>query len=73
MRAPRQNLSRVSDCYDLIFRGPCVAISRRQNHTLILRRVSDLRDLRKKKGKMSILAAKSRPCKCGLTTTQDER
>ena len=29
-------------------------------------RVSDLRDLRKKKGKVSILAAKSRPCKCGL-------
>ena len=29
-------------------------------------RVSYLRDLRKKKGKMSILAAKSSPCKCSL-------
>ena len=28
-----------------------------------------LRNLRKKKGKMSILAAKSRPCKCSFTTT----
>ena len=28
--------------------------------------VSELRDLRKKKGKMSILAAKRRPCECSL-------
>ena len=52
------------------FRGACLAISRRLNHTWILRRVSDLRDLRKKKGKMSILVAKSRPCKCGSAFTR---
>ena len=32
----------------------------------MLRRVRDQRDLIKKKGKMSILAAKSRPCKCSF-------
>ena len=37
-----------------------------QNLTWIVLRVSDLPDLRKKEGKMSILAAKSRPCKCSL-------
>ena len=44
------------------FGGVCGDIAQ-TNLKWILRRVSDLRDLRKKKGKMSILAAKSRPCK----------
>ena len=63
--------SRMSDCCDLIFLGACLAILRRLNLAWILRRVSDLRDLRKKKGKMSILAANCRPSKCGLRDTSN--
>ena len=40
-----------------------------QNFMRILLRVSDLRDLRKKKSKIPILAAKSRPCECSCRPT----
>ena len=50
-----------------LFLGSCLARLRKPNLTWILRRVCNLRDLRKKKGKMSILAATSLPCKCGFS------
>ena len=57
-RALRKILTRVKkDCNDLFFGRRVRAISLSQNLKRILCRVSDLRDLRRKNGKMPILAA----------------